>query len=117
MTLPGPYIICQGTTEDRCWECGDHFCQSHLRESTRRSKEWKVCAECEPGHLIESHIYRANIKTASSHQYAFALANECFGFGWAVDDGYTGMDWETYCVKASASFGEKSHWKRYMDLI
>jgi len=109
--------ICSANRQDSCWECGDDFCGAHLSASTRRDPAWKVCKSCEASHLVEPLVYRANIKTRTSNQYEFALANRLFGFGWAAEDGFTGMDWDTYLAKASVSYADNPRWQHYMNLI
>jgi len=108
---------CKKPTSERCWECGKLFCDSHLKPSKRRDPIWKVCNNCEVSHMSEPLVYRANIKTAKGNQYAFALGHKCFGFGWQVDGGTTGMEWEHYRNAAEKQYGKNPAWSRYMTVI
>jgi hypothetical protein len=80
---------------------------------------WPVCHRCMKEHLKAQWVCRANIKTASSiDPYGVALRQNVFGLGWRIDDGKTGMSWESYEHKAKKKYRKHlTAWKRHMAFL
>lgn len=107
---------CDKTTSRNCWDCGEPYCKEHLM-AKRGNPRWQLCDTCSQLNLLEPLVYRANIKTGEGYQYAFALENRCYGVGWPIDGGSTGMDWENYSALAQRKYKQDRGWKRFRDVL
>lgn len=109
---------CGTLGSEPCWECGKMFCATHITHSSKRLG-WLICHNCVERHLDDRWVWRANIKTDTQlDPYEVAIRQSVFGVGWKVDNGRTGMSWNSYEKKAQECYrGNIKTWKRHMDFL